>query len=33
MILANSSPLEFKSMVVGSPLKEKVFARVDGLSK
>ena len=29
MILANSSPLEFKSMVVGSPLKEKVFARVD----
>ena len=33
MILANSSPLEFKSILVGTPLKEKVFARVDGLSK
>ena len=33
MILANSSPFEFKNIVVGTPLKEKVFARVDGLSK
>ena len=30
IILANSSPLEFKSIVVGSPLTEKVFARVEG---